>query len=1071
MKLNDKYKQEDFIGFIEDLLPEDFIVKEEDIIIKKDRYKEITKAKILGFCKSLDLYVLEMDHTHDKDRRIAITTDAFKILADHWIHKALVVFKNNDSENYRLSFLTITLDQDPNNKITKKYSNARRYSFYLGPNASINTPNKFLINQGKVSDIEDLVSRFSVEIVTEEFFENYKNTFFNICDEFNKNTVFKSEVILKYDIKTSDFVKKLMGQIVFLYFLQRKGWIGVNISEKWGDGDPRFMRNIFNLCIQQNKNYYNDYLEPLFYDYLGKANRGNNTVTNDQSFASLFNSRIPYLNGGLFESIYDWKNTKIEISNDVFDKLLSFLDLYNFTVDENTPSDQEVSVDPEMLGKIFENLLEIKDRKSTGSYYTPREIVHYMCRESLINYLFSESEIPEERLRKLFNSKDTDFSITLTEDIISKNPKLIELKEIADKVDSLLRKIKIIDPAVGSGAFPMGMLSEISSTRYYLNNNFLHKVNVQGAPLSMYDIKRETLENCIYGVDLDPGAIDIAKLRFWLALVVDHNIEEIEALPNLDYKIMQGNSLLEDLIIGESIIPLKFDTLSSVNLRSKNTQNVIREANQFKLFIDESDNVLEDIRILQAKYFKESNSSDKKELKNLIEIKEYSLINSKCKEEIERLNTIIKNSIREEEKQEANDQILQISKTSDILFKERTKPYFLWHLNFYEVFEKGGFDIVIGNPPYVTTKDGKIEPYLKKAYLNNFETAYDKLDLYVLFFEQAIKIAKVNGIITYITPWNFLANFYSFKIRKYLLDNVKIKIFTKLPPNTFKGIIVDNIISVFQKNKNNKNNQILFDNIFDKSQQKYLEQDNYLSNDKYLFDFPRENTIDEILLKMKKDSVTLGSIALNYIGIMTGGQKEMISDSPIFDNSKPVLSGKDVFKWFLVDRGNYVNFDRKKIHSNDNEKVYLSDKKILLRKTGRELTACLDTDKFYSIQSLYNIVVKDKEYIEEYLLALLNSKLFTYIYNQFFITNPEVFPYIKRRNLDQFPIKKISNSEQKEFIDLVNKILDITKNDNYLENTEKQIEVKNIEHQIDERVYSLYNLNPEEIKIIENFIK
>lgn len=1160
MKLNEKYNQDSFIDFIDTFLPEDFKSKEEDIIIKKDRYKEITKAKILGFCESLDLHVLEMDHTHDKDRRIAITTDAFKILADHWIHKALVIFKNNDSENYRLSFLTITLVLDPNNKVTKKYSNARRYSFYLGPNASINTPNKFLINQGKVLDIEDLVSRFSVEIVTEEFFENYKDTFFNICDEFNKNTVFNSEVITRYDIKTSDFVKKLMGQIVFLYFLQRKGWIGVKIGEKWGDGDPRFMRNIFNICIQNNKNYYNDYLEPLFYDYLGKANRGNNTVTNDQSFASLFNSRIPYLNGGLFESIYDWKNTKIEISNDVFDKLLSFLDLYNFTVDENTPSDQEVSVDPEMLGKIFENLLEIKDRKSTGSYYTPREIVHYMCRESLINYLFSESEIPEERLRKLFNSKDTDFSITLTEDIISKNPKLIELKEIADKVDSRLRKIKIIDPAVGSGAFPMGMLSEISSTRYYLNNNFLHKVNVQGTPLSMYDIKRETLENCIYGVDLDPGAIDIAKLRFWLALVVDHNIEEIEALPNLDYKIMQGNSLLEDLIIGESIIPLKFDTLSSVNLSNKDVQKVIRDASQSKLFIDESDNVLEDIRILQAKYFKESNSSDKKELKNLIEIKEHSLINSKCNEEIDRLKTIIKNSIDNNKKNEAENQIIQISKTLENLSKERTKPYFLWHLNFAEVFEKnGGFDIVIANPPYVGEKGNKdIFRPIAKGNLKEFYQG--KMDLFYFFFHLALNLGKKNSSISFITTNYYLNAMGAKKLRE---DFKKRAIIERLinfnELKIFKSALGQhNMITILKKDHNDeliaqtcisRRKGLATPEILNKIVGWEDEETDYFEvKQKDLFSGENikltNGGLDDILDEVAKN-IRLKEIANVNAGVQTsadkftdehrknyphilakkgegififplGELKKMVKNEGLI---KPWFKNSDATKWItnntnkselflsnfianreqepdaidylarfkeiLINRSQPEHmldwWDLHQIRMKDKnktgeiKKMIFDGPKIVNKSLQRHNDFAYNDIPWYApsgaMGGIFYITAKqDQDVSLKYLLSVLNSKLiYVWLYNRG--KRKGEMLALSGTPLSEIPIKKISELEQKPFIDLVNKILDITKTDDYIQNTEKQEEVKDLEHQIDMLVYKLYNLTSEEVEIVENSSK
>src|SRR3989339_847783 len=170
MKFNEKYNPEEFHSFLEDFLPADFAKNEKDIVINKDRYKIITNAKELGFCESLDLYILEMEHNREKDPRVAITTDAFKILADHWIHRALVVFKNNDSENYRFSYLTISLDINDKNKAIKKYSNARRYSFYLGVDSKVRTPEQQLIKKGKIQNIDDLFSRFSVEVVNKQFY-------------------------------------------------------------------------------------------------------------------------------------------------------------------------------------------------------------------------------------------------------------------------------------------------------------------------------------------------------------------------------------------------------------------------------------------------------------------------------------------------------------------------------------------------------------------------------------------------------------------------------------------------------------------------------------------------------------------------------------------------------------------------------------------------------------------------------------------------------------------------------------------------------------------------------------
>jgi hypothetical protein len=452
----------------------------------------------------------------------------------------------------------------------------------------------------------------------------------------------------------------------------------------------------------------------------------------------------------------------------------------------------------------------------------------------------------------------------------------------------------------------------------------------------------------------------------------------------------------------------------------------------------------DDLKKLHQEFFETANKREKDEIKKQIETLEWDLIET---------------TLREQNK-------LSLLPEVERFKKANIKPFFLWKLNFSEVFEKnGGFDVVIGNPPYVTTKYGKINDSMKKVYLKNFYSAYDKIDLYVLFIEQGVRISKEHGFTTMITPWNFLKNFYSFKIRQYILDNCKIISFLKLPPNVFESVIVDNIVFILEKSNGKKDNKILFDDLFDKDKQKYINQSDYAESDKFIFSFPLDSVSQSILKRMKEDSVKLGIIALNYIGIMTGGQGSMIADSPVFKNSKPVLSGKEVQKWFYKDKGKYVNFDKSKIHSNDNEEVYLSKRKILLRKTGKELVACLDEKQFFTIQSLYNIVIKDPHYTEEYILALLNSKLFTFIYNKFFITNPEVFPYIKRRHLDQLLIKKLSTNEQEPFVALVKEAISLAgrREDDH----SKKEEIKKYEDQIDQLVYRLYGLTPEEISLVE----
>ncbi|MBU2563781.1 MAG: N-6 DNA methylase [Actinobacteria bacterium] len=991
----------------------------------------------------------------------------------------LVAYVAPDEADWRFSLVKMDykFEQAPTGKMKaeEEFTSARRWSFLVGENEKSHTAQSRLVNiltnDEHNPTLAELEEAFNIESVTKEFFLKYRDLFIRTKEELDElvqnNPNIKTDFEAK-SVNTVDFAKKLLGQIVFLYFLQKKGWFGVGRDDDWGTGSKQFLRELFEKKHSGYNNFFNDILEPLFYEAL----RIGEERKQDDYYYSRFNCKVPFLNGGLFDPIgnYDWVHTDMFLPDSLFsnftktkeedtgDGILDIFDRYNFTVREDEPLEKEVAIDPELLGKTYEKFNAIrpdnfeeykialksgkkgnesKFNKQYGVYYTPREIVHYMCQQSLINYLFTElnsDRISYEKLGdhnlEIFGNKGKKGQLDITiehrekpliskDDIekfvhlgeqVSENEAIALIKEQrintgiqkstekklqlpesirtnAELIDQKLTDITVCDPAVGSGAFPVGMMNEIVRARNVLS------VFLNDRGRNNYEFKRQCIEHSLYGVDIDSGAVEIAKLRLWLSLLVDEeNINNIKPLPNLDYKIVCGNSLLGV---------------------EKNLFNV-------QLF--------NDLEKLKPIFFNETNPAKKQEYKR----------------QIDQLISQITNGHTE----------------------------FDFEVYFSDVFhQKGGFDVVIANPPYVTTKYGKISKDLKQIYIKNFKSAYDKLDLYVLFIEKAINISKDHGIITFITPWNFLANFYSFKIRKFLLENTKIKIFNKLPPNIFGSIIVDNIISIFEKDKNNKGNQILFSDFQNKDNRKYVNQNNYFENENYVFVLPKDETALQILKKMKVNSVKLGEVALNYIGIMTGDQKKMIANKPIFKNSKPVLGGKDIAKWVYFDRGNYVNFDKTKIHSNDNEEVYLSEKKILLRKTGCELVACLDKKQFFSIQSLYNIVVKNERYIEEYLLSQLNSKLFSYIYNKFFITNPEVFPYIKRRHLDQLPVKKISLVQQKLFIDIVNKIITLSRNDDYLKNPSKQAQVKEYEKQIDQLVYQLYGLTEDEIKVVEGNAK
>ena len=482
---------------------------------------------------------------------------------------ALVAFVSPNSDDWRFSLVKMDYRLDTSGekiKVRQELTSARRFSFLVGKTESSHTAQSRLApilqdddNDPTLKDLEDV---FSVEKVTKEFFGKYRDLFLRVkeaLDEVVKKDKKVQQDFKEKNIDTVNFAKKLLGQVVFLYFLQKKGWFGVERDKDWGTGPKNFLRLLFEKRITKYGNFFNDILEPLFYEALAIER------TND--FYSRFNCKIPFLNGGLFDPInnYDWIHADILLPNELFSNstktkeddigtgILDIFDRYNFTVKEDEPLEKEVAIDPEMLGKVFENLLAVKDRKSKGTYYTPREIVHYMCQESLINYLATElkDKVKKEDIETLIKYGETAVEHDAVHiEKISKNskykgrydksklPKNIE--KHAKIIDEKLASIRVCDPAVGSGAFPVGMMNEVIRTRNALTNYLKDKKK-----RAIYDFKRHAIQNCLYGVDIDLGAVEIAKLRLWLSLIVDEeDIKQIKPLPNLDYKIVCGNSLL-----------------------------------------------------------------------------------------------------------------------------------------------------------------------------------------------------------------------------------------------------------------------------------------------------------------------------------------------------------------------------------------------------------------------------------------------------------------------------------------------------------------------------------------------
>ena len=609
---------------------------------------------------------------------------------------------------------------------------AKRYTYVFGKDYRSRTAvERFIALARSPKTDEDFAKAFSVEALSDEFFDRYRELYADFVQyltgkryvkesgKWVEKTIHDPNLQLATSFEGSDklvrdYIKKMFGRIVFLYFLQRKGWLA---------GNRQYMHDLYYHSELQD-NFLDGVLEPLFFGVL-------NTRPEHRSadVASLPDSgKIPYLNGGLFQQDEIDERT-CTIPADYFKRLFDFFDQYNFTIDENDPEDAEVGIDPEMLGRIFENLLE--DNKDKGAFYTPKEIVEYMCRESIIAYLLNG--IPERSHELIRN-----FVETLDADTLNDEQRKYLAKKLVD--------VKICDPAIGSGAFPMGIVNILS--KIYLALGFVRDRS---------KMKRHIMEQNIYGVDIEKGAVDIARLRFWLAMVVDAT--EPEPLPNLHFKIMQGNSLLE------SYNGKDLSRLTKVN---------IGEPGSLGLQNEDAELLISSL----AHYYSESDHGERA-----------------------KIFTDIINNVRR--------QIFELTQSEEFMkdvndLSENNK-FFLWHTWFADVFANGGFDIIIGNPPYL--KEGRanktiFEPVKDSPYYQG------KMDIWYMFACLGIDMLKPDGNLCFIATNNWVTSSGAKKLRQKINTDAQIiQLCDFKDYMIFKTASIQTMIMQFKKNRTDQSYQ------------------------------------------------------------------------------------------------------------------------------------------------------------------------------------------------------------------------------------------------------------------------
>lgn len=1157
INFNNPYNRTDFLHFLEhDFLPDDFIILEEKLEDLNFTTNFTIEATRLGVCRSMGLDVYEILHSSSHDARVGIAQDAFRLMLNKsYNNRALIIFHSEESRQYRFSLLQIeALQSDQSSRITRSFSNPRRYSFLLGEGSHVKTPEQFLKEKGriKIKDgdyFDDLQERFSVEVLTKLFYKELSDWYFWAI----KHVQFPSQPSLEQTIiqnKSMDELKKehnatnvirLLTRLLFVWFIKQKGLIpeelfDVNELENniLTELNPVKMDGFFAQAGKESV-YYKAILQNLFFASLNcpikpqsddedKRERGfrrDNNYGDDfgndwlfrykkyfkdpDAFVKLINSKVPFLNGGLFECLDDKLNKiyvdgfsdqmtkgerlvvpdymffgrdeKVDLSEDYGENsqqysqasvkgLINILKTYNFTVEENTPAEVLVALDPELLGKVFENLLasynpETKTtaRKQTGSFYTPREIVNYMVDESLIAYFETKTAIPEDKLRSLLG-----YNI---ERIV------LNSEEIENLVNALY-ECKILDPACGSGAFPMGALQKLVHLLQKVDpeNKKWEKVQKERVEKelqqaldiedkkdresrlieisSSFDVTRNTpdyarklylIENCIYGVDIQPIAIQISKLRFFISLVVDQKTSSekenfgIIPLPNLETRFVAANTL--------------------IGIKRPDSQQLIFNTPEVL-------SLQEELRSLRHKMF--------------------GAKTKKTKQKFRQLDKEKRNLIAEELKNLGweNDYADKLANW-DPYDQNATSPFFdpEWMFglkddnNSVDFFGCGFFDIVLANPPYM---DAELMVNLglekeREYIIDNFKYISGNWDIYMAFFEKGLLLSK--NILCFITPDKWLSKPFGTKFREMCMIPYMKKIL-HVGSGIFESATVDAIISLFINNNNeltvmnfNSNQEIIIQNRtkINQIENPFLIDFLFSKNSKIVTNI--ESRCGKKLFEIAEcenacatsDAYTLAEIVFN---------NEVFNSNEHFKLINTGTIGKYYHKWgnkeikYLGRKFFYPTINKEDF-SNKLGRTYVRrafSKKIIFKGLNL-LDACLDLDASIVPGKTTLVICSNIDDDLKFLTALINSKLmFNYIKIKYASSSYCGGITFSKDMINNLPIPVGYLNYKSLFISLIDRIIS-KKSENFEAITYE------LEKEVDYFVYKLYDLTYDEVKVVD----
>lgn len=1001
----------------------------------KDAFKDhIDRFERLGTYTSPEKEALDVLVVHvTKESKLERARTALRnFVADHLKQRddkdaALVAFVSPEEKQWRFSYVKMeyaTTEKDGGKiGVEAKVTPARRFSYIVGEGESCHTAQTRFLDLLKdghpdpmLAEIEDA---FSVEAVTKEFYEEYRQRFEKIEKALRKLAADDDRIKREFEkknVSTVDFAKKLMGQIVFLYFLQKKGWLGVAKGAEWGTGPRDFLRKLANGNYSSFGNFFNDVLEPLFYDTLA-TDRGH------EAWCDHFKCRIPFLNGGLFEPLgnYDWRKTNINLLDKLFTNseyveegvkgtgVLDLFDRYNFTVNEAEPREKEVAIDPEMLGKVFENLIEENLRKGLGSYYTPREIVHYMCQESLINYLDTAINTEKELVPRAdietfvhlgeqishYESVETKYSVKMAASI----------QKYARQIDDSLAGIAVCDPAVGSGAFPVGMMTEIVRARCALTpyfNDFHER--------TPYFFKRHAIQSCLYGVDIDPGAVEIAKLRLWLSLVVDEeDVKQIRPLPNLDYKLVAGNSL----------IGLPFRVLGQTEIEMWKDR-----------FTDEVDH-------------------DRKAV----------------------LKGKIDEAIRGQLQQSAKSFGFHIDFDFQLWFSEVFRE------------KRGFDVVIANPPYVSAIEFKRTHDEEEREALNSlFRSARGTYDIYVLFIEKGIRLLRPAGSLAFINPNKYLAAKYALALRELLISEAQlVQLLDVSGIRVFKEQDVYPVVSVMRSGPAKKGYEVQLVLPVQRESEKFEPRQFVRSkvSSAFLTALPENiwgfllSTHVDLLLKLIRGTQSLSDVAQvnasttaaeaddfgKHLTEKDGESALKVVNTGTIDRYLALWGSESMSHGGRRFLRPYLPLAKAGVSAR-REALYRKPK-VIVAKLARECEAFFDSEgEFASLNT--NCIYEAKGVALDFLAGYCNSRLFMFFYDQFFgaLRMSGGFYQFQAPQLRVVPFKVPPEQIQARVSKLVGEII-------AAKSRSRKCDTSKLEALIDAQVYSLYSLTKEDIAVVE----